>query len=85
MTIYFKDGSTLLVDVNETTFITDVKPNFPSDLSVVTIGDRICKNAFIQECASIDNKYCFTILEKTKEEIWRESIEDALCELSMEI
>ena len=83
VTIVFADGTELEVEKNGTCFIVDEEPEFPEDLSVVEAGDRTYVNAFVIECASVDNRYWFTFGEMSEDDVWKASIEDALCELSM--
>lgn len=76
----------ITAEKNGDCYIVNSKPEFPSDLSVVTItGESVetLHNARIIECASIDERYWFAIGEMTPDELWRAEIEDALCELSM--
>jgi hypothetical protein len=86
--IRFKNGNVIVAEKNGSCYITDADPGFPEDLSVVTItdseGEKVLKNAQVVECASVDKRYWFTFSEMSEEEMWRASIEDALCELSME-
>lgn len=69
VTISWIDGSpTLEAEVNGGSFIVDEKPEFPADLSVVTLsysnGNEVTlNNARIIECASVDGRYWFTIQE----------------------
>lgn len=64
VTIEFKDGSQIEAEVNGNCYITDSKPEFPEDLSEVTIkgGDdtQILKDVGILKCAAVDNRYWFT-------------------------
>jgi len=45
---------------------------------------REIRNAQVVECASVDGRYWFIFTEVSEMELWKASIEDALCELSME-
>lgn len=65
--IVFKNGMEIEAELNGSSLIVDTKPDFPSDLSVVTViatdGERTYNNAEIVECASVDDRYWFTVLE----------------------
>lgn len=65
--IIFKNGMEIEAEQNASSLIVDTKPDFPADLSVVTVigadGERTYNNAEIVECASVDDRYWFTILE----------------------
>ncbi len=67
VTIVFADGTELEAEKNGTCFIADEEPKFPEDLSEVTITedgkDTVIENAEIVECAAIDDRYWFTIVE----------------------
>lgn len=86
--IRFKDGSAIAAEKSGSCFITNEKPAFPEDLSVVTVtdedGETVLKHARLVECAAVDKRYWFTFTEKSAMEVWQDEIEDALCELSME-
>ena len=88
VTIKFKNGKTVKAKMNATTFITNKKPDFPEDLSEVTVtGDgeeKVYTDAYIIECASVDGKYWFAFGEYSAAERRLMDIEDALCELSKE-
>lgn len=85
--ITFKNGETLTVEKNGDSYITQTKPVFPADLSLVTVesedGNREYRNAEIAECASIDGRYWFAFVEKragTDERL--DEIEAAMIELA---
>lgn len=65
--ITFKNGETLTVEKNGDSYIAQTKPEFPADLSAVTVesedGNREYHNAEIVECASIDGRYWFAFVE----------------------
>lgn len=65
--IIFKNGMEIDAEENGGSLITDSKPDFPDDLSSVTVtgdfGERIYKNAEVIECASVDGRYWFTFRE----------------------
>ena len=81
--IIFSDGTELVATQNGNCYIVDEKPNFPADLSTVTVGEQELENVALVECYSNDGKYWFAFRQLTPEEIWRAEIEDALCELSL--
>ena len=65
--IVFKNGMEIEAEENASSLIMDSKPDFPADLSFVTVigavGERTYKNAEIIECASIDGRYWFAFRE----------------------
>lgn len=69
VTIKFKNGQTIEAENNGSCFITNTKPNFPADLSEVTIiysdHQETISYAIAQEAASIDNRYWFTFVTAT--------------------
>lgn len=84
--ITFTNGLMLNAMLNATTFIVDEKPDFPDDLSEVTVemenGTTVYHNAKIMEAYSDDGKYRFGISEMSPLEIQLAEYEDAICELS---
>lgn len=91
--IIFKDGTSIKAEMNGSCFIVANEPVFPDDLSVVVVvagGEtRTYTNAYVQECASVDGNYWFTILEesiqdRTIRELREENtmLEDAIAELA---
>lgn len=70
--IVFLDGTELETDHNGDCFIVDTKPQFPDDLSEVTIiitsgseettSTSILHNAAIKECYSNDGRYWFSFI-----------------------
>lgn len=84
--ITFVNGLVLNAMLNATTFIVDEKPDFPDDLSEVTVemenGTTVYHNAKIMEAYSDDGKYRFGISEMSPLEIQLAEYEDAICELS---
>lgn len=85
--IVFLSGDEIEAEVNGGSYIVDEKPDFPSDLTVVTIIDaegteKEIKNAQLVECASVDGRYWFAFNELSEMQIWQAGIEDAICELS---
>lgn len=70
--ITFKNGMKMEAEVNGSSLITDSRPEFPSDLSAVTVtgadGERIYRDAEIIECASVDNRYWFSFREAPEAE-----------------
>lgn len=85
--ITFSDGTVVTAEKNGSCFITDEMPDFPEELTDITIeGESITtiENGRIIEAASVDGRYWFVIQEISKEELWKAEIEDALCDLSRE-
>ena len=77
VTLSFLDGTLLECELNGNTFITDTKPNFPTNLKTVTIsGDenRILKNVQIIESFSPDGRFCFGLLETPESELEAEKL-----------
>ena len=85
--IIFKNGEEITAERNGSSYIVDEKPAFPKDLSIVTVrggGEEVVfKNAQVVECAAVDSRYWFCFVEQSEMDVWKASIEDALCELSM--
>lgn len=65
--IVFKNGMEIEAEQNGSSLIVDTKPDFPADLSAVTIigadGEHTYNNAEIVECASVDGRYWFAFIE----------------------
>lgn len=83
-TIRFENGSSITAEQNGSCFIIEAKPTFPAPLGTVTIeGEepRTIEHAQLVECASVDGRYWFTFIETPRDELYRASIEDALCEM----
>jgi hypothetical protein len=83
--ITFKDGTVINAEKNGTCFITGEKPTFPDDLTNITIGGETAttiENGKIVECASIDGRYWFTIIEASPEELEKRRIDETIMELS---
>ena len=78
-TIKFKDGTEITAEVNGSCYVTDKKPGIPEDLSgLVIVTEKETKTfnvALFVECASVDNRYWFTFIEKPVEMIQAEEIE----------
>lgn len=85
VTIIFSDGTEVVAEQNGTCYIVNEKPDFPADMSMVTIGEQVLENMALVECASIDGRYWFAFRPLSQQEIWRAEIEDALCDLSKEV
>lgn len=73
VTITFKDGTVLEAEKNASTYIVDSKPEFPADLSDVSVtgegGDAaVFAHAKVIECYPSDKRYWFTFLEETETE-----------------
>ena len=71
--IAFADGTSINAELNGDSYITDTKPDFPDDLSTVTItGPKTnvtIENARIVTCASVDGRFWFAILPTPQKEI----------------
>lgn len=90
--IRFKDGTVVEAEKNGSCFITDEKPAFPEDLRDIKVEGEtstLISNGQIVECASIDGRYWFTILEASPEDVKIRALEntisqqnDAIVELS---
>ena len=69
--IIFNDGTQMSAEQNGNCFIVAAQPAFPDDLSVVTVESEDQRQDFnnvtIQECASIDGRFWFTLLEETEQ------------------
>lgn len=69
--IIFNDGTSIVAEQNANTYITAAQPAFPEDLSVVTVESddqsQVFHNVTIQECASIDGRYWFGLIEETEQ------------------
>lgn len=65
--IVFKNGMEIEAELNASSLIVDTRPDFPADLSAVTIigadEERTYNNAEIVECASVDGRYWFAFIE----------------------
>ena len=70
--IVFQNGMEIEAEENASSLITERKPDFPSDLSIVTVtganGERVYKNAEVIECASVDGRYWFSFREISETE-----------------
>ena len=77
-TIKFKNGTEIEAKVNADCYITDVKPDFPSDMTGLVIeredGNKEYDDPILIECASVDGKYWFAFNEKPEEQILKEEI-----------
>lgn len=71
--ITFKDGTEIEAEVNGSCYIADSKPDFPTDLSEVTVSAggeiKILHNAAVNEAASVDGRYWFALREITEQEL----------------
>ena len=90
--IIYKDGTEMIVEKNGDCYILPSKPEFPDDLSIVTVeseeGNKTFTDAFLIECASIDGRFWFAFgeespMDKTFREL-RES-NDMLTECILEM
>ncbi|MCR5777251.1 MAG: hypothetical protein K6G84_07550 [Lachnospiraceae bacterium] len=70
--ITFKDGSVITAEKNGSCYIVDSAPEFPEDLNNITIEGEVnttIAHGQLQECASVDGRYWFTILDVPEEVI----------------
>lgn len=70
--IIFKNGKEIEAEVNGSCYITAEKPDFPADLSEVTVegeNEKLLHNVEIIEAASVDGRYWFTLRELTEQEL----------------
>ena len=82
--IIFLSGLEIDATLNATTFIVDEEPEFPTDLTEVTVRNEageetVYNNAEIFEAFSDDNKYRFGIREVTADEQLRADVDYLLC------
>lgn len=67
--IRFTDGTEIEAEKNGSSYIVDVEPDFPDDLSEVEIetdqGTETVENAMVVKCAGTDARYWFTIIPKS--------------------
>ena len=74
VTIEFANGLEIEAEVNGSCYIVDEKPDFPTDLSAVSVtdGDGNTKELVeveINETASVDGRYWFALRELTQQEL----------------
>lgn len=67
--IRFKDGTEINAEVNGNNFITAAEPNFPADMSEVTVikenDEEVLKNVSVQQSAGLDGRYWFIFVTPT--------------------
>lgn len=84
-TIKFANGQELTVEKNGSSFITATKPEFPSNLNNITIesdgGSQVISKGEILECASVDGRYWFTVVEIPASAIKEASIEQRIADI----
>ena len=61
--IILSDGTEIEAEVNGNNYITDSKPDFPEDMTEVTIDGEVLENVVLQECAPVDSRYWFTFVK----------------------
>ncbi len=94
--ITFKDGSYIIAEQNGNCFILNETPDFPEDLSEVTVHSgedvTVLHYVMIQEAASVDGRFWFCMVEESPEDRQiREQaeriafLEDCLMEMSEEV
>lgn len=71
--ITFKNGLEIEAEVNGNCYIVDSKPDFPVDLSEVTVtageGEKVLNEVEVNEAASVDGRYWFALRELTEQEL----------------
>lgn len=71
--ITFKNGLKVEAEANGSCFIVDSKPEFPFDLSEVTVtngeNEKVLHEVEINEAASVDGRYWFALRELTEQEL----------------
>lgn len=71
--IIFSDGMEITAERNGSSYITDIRPAFPPDLTTVTVeagsGTETLHNAEVIECYSIDDRYWFAFREIPESEM----------------
>ena len=84
--ITFANGSELTAEMSGNCFIVNEKPDFPEDLSEVTVesgeGEKVYQNVIVQECAHVDDKYWFAFVEEDPRDVEIRMLEDAIIELA---
>lgn len=80
--IVFTDGTTIEAETNGNCYITDDKPLFPSDCEIVLVKSEdkatTLRNVEIIDCASVDGKYWFVMVETPQSEIEKEKADAQL-------
>lgn len=71
--ITFKNGLEIEAEVNGSCYIVDSKPDFPVDLSEVTVtageDEKALHEVEVNEAASVDGRYWFALRELTEQEL----------------
>lgn len=79
-TIIYNDGTQMTAEQNGNCYIMPQMPDFPADLSIVTVESdgaaQVFHNAFVVECATIDGRFWFTFAEKTETDLLRENVDE---------
>lgn len=88
VTITFNDGTTLNPDVNGDTYILDEKPDFPIDLTGITIesasGTKTIEHGQILDCATGGaSGYWFAIIEIPKGELEATQLKSQVAYIAM--
>lgn len=94
--IVFKNGKSLTAEQNGNSFIVNEAPDFPQDLTEVTVfsddQQTVLHYVMIEEAASTDGRYWFCMVEESAEDRQiREQaeriqfLEDCLMEMSEEV
>ncbi len=70
--ITFNDGTKITAEVNGNSYIVNEKPEFPEDLTDVVVEEKgeekAIKDGRVVECASVDGRYWFAIIEIPEQE-----------------
>lgn len=90
--ITFGSGEIIAAEQNGSSFITEQKPSFPTDMGLVTVegmdGIRTYRDPKIVECASVDGRYWFCFVEESPQQKRIRQLEannDALLECLLEM
>ena len=78
--IIFADGTEVEAERNGDSYIAAGKPDFPDDLSEVRVegseeGDKAFRNVQVVECASVDGRYWFALVETSEEALAQEKMD----------
>ncbi len=85
--ITFSNGDEITAERNGNSYIVDEEPQFPDNLESITIteGDNetVIEHGRIIECASVDERYWFTIEEVPEQERKLEEMEGNILYIAM--
>ena len=80
----FTNGLMISAELNGNCFITDARPDFPDDLSSVTVESdeefykREYHNVELIECTCLDSRYWFALRERSPEEMRQKELDDTI-------